>query len=100
MLSFQAICLLSIALMAASAAASTYQRGPNFIVMQPDDLEFFEEWTPPAHFDISEIVENPSGSDLPNINSLRSGGVQMNQAYSASAMCGTSRYRYSVTLSA
>jgi hypothetical protein len=43
------------------------ERGiPNFIIMQPDDLEFFEEWTPHAHFDSSEIVDYPSDSDANN----------------------------------
>jgi hypothetical protein len=70
------------------------QRGvPNFIVMHPDDLEFFEVWSPPAHFSPSKIVDYPSGSDLPNMNFLREKGVQFNRAYAASSMCGTSRYR-------
>ena len=67
---------------------------PNFIVMQPDDFEFFEEWMPPAHFASGTLFDYPLGSDLPNINYLRENGVEFKQAYTASSMCGTSRYRY------
>ncbi len=66
---------------------------PNIIIMQPDDLPFFDKFTPPPN--------NPSEPDLkieipdyglPNIDSLRLNGLQMMQAYAASPMCGTSRY--------
>ena len=62
--------------------------------MQPDDLEFFEEWTPPAHHTSSSTFDYPTDSDLPFMNRLRQKGVQFTAAYAASSMCGTSRYRY------
>ena len=65
---------------------------PNFIVFQPDDLDFYEDWVPPPHFDNDAIAEYPSDSVLPNMAYLRTSGVQMTQAYAESAMCGTSRY--------
>lgn len=63
---------------------------PNVIIMQPDDFQFFSEWEPPAH--------NPSKTPfsmkthLPNIERLRSDGLEMSRAYTASPMCGTSRF--------
>lgn len=68
---------------------------PNFIIMQPDDLEFLEAWTPPAHFtDSAELVINrPSNASMiPHLEYLRTNGLQMRQAHAASPMCGTSRY--------
>ena len=79
---------------ASPVAAPTGQgTKPNIIIMQPDDLQFFDEWTPPPN--------NPNEIDLqkafpayglPNIESLRLNGLQMMQAYTASPVCGTSRY--------
>ena len=65
---------------------------PNFIVMQPDDLQFFEEWTPPAHFPARRDDVYSFVLPLRNIERLRTAGLQMRQAYTASPMCGTSRY--------
>jgi len=62
---------------------------PNIIVMQPDDFAFMDEWTPPP--------DNPDGSSeqdgfppsgLPNLERLRTGGLQMMQAYTTSPVCG------------
>jgi len=66
---------------------------PNIIIMQPDDLAFLDEWTPPPNKPTDPDSEDrfpPSG--LPNIDSLRVNGLQMMQAYAASPVCGTSRY--------
>jgi len=66
---------------------------PNFIVMQPDDLLWLEEWDPVPHFDPpGMVVTVPDVSLIPNIERLRLNGIQMKQAYTASAVCGTSRY--------
>ena len=65
---------------------------PNFIVIQPDDLEFFQRWDPPPHVRDGFGGTAFPASGLPNIDSLRSNGLTMTQAYTASAMCGTSRY--------
>lgn len=62
----------------------------NVIVMQPDDLDFFNTWTPPPNVR-SITVELPSVG-LPNIERLRKDGLQMMNAYTASPKCGTSRY--------
>jgi len=69
---------------------------PNVIVMQPDDLPFFDPWTSPTD-NPTDPVQNPfpNGGDayaLPNLERLRTQGVQMLQAYTASPSCGTSRY--------
>lgn len=67
----------------------------NFIIMQPDDMEWHEEWGSPAHFDTSDsssIILKPATSLIPNIEQLRTEGLQMNNAYVASPLCGTSRY--------
>lgn len=65
---------------------------PNFIIIQPDDYRFFMDWIPPAQFDPYYHVEYPPYSTLPNINRIRSEGLDMVSAYTASSMCGTSRY--------
>jgi arylsulfatase A-like enzyme len=68
---------------------------PNVIVIQPDDLPFFDPWTSPTDNPI-DPVENPfpnrSSYALPHLERLRTQGVQMMQAYTASPSCGTSRY--------
>ena len=66
---------------------------PNIIIMQPDDLQFFDEWSPPPNnpYTPNRQVSLPTNG-LPNIDSLRLNGLQMKQAYTASPMCGTSRY--------
>ena len=57
------------------------RRRPNFIVMQPDDLKFFEEWLPPAHFpDSSDIATYSSRYSLPNMDRLRENGITITQA--------------------
>jgi arylsulfatase A len=61
---------------------------PNVIVMQPDDFPFLSQWNPPGHTldaDIFSII-------LPNINRLRTSGLEMKRAYTTSPACGTSRY--------
>lgn len=65
---------------------------PNFIVVQPDDLHFFENWNPPAHFNTARPNYYPPNSQLPWMNFLRSNGLEMTRAYTASPKCGTSRY--------
>ncbi|VEU40089.1 unnamed protein product [Pseudo-nitzschia multistriata] len=61
--------------------------------MQPDDFRFLDNWTPPPN-----TPDNPNLADpfpavgLPNIERLRTNGLQMMQAYTGSPMCGTSRF--------
>lgn len=65
---------------------------PNIIIMQPDDLEFFDEWAaPPNPPDTKRRPSLPSFG-LPNLEGLRLSGLQMLQAYVASPKCGTSRF--------
>ena len=76
---------------------SNIQKRPNIIVIQPDDHLFLEEWNPPARFEQGEtsstsIFDESYISPVPNINRLRNNGLEMTNAYSASTMCGTSRY--------
>jgi arylsulfatase A-like enzyme len=76
-----------------SNADESTRRQPNFIVIQPDDHYFFEEWNPPARLDGNPNPSFPPNSNgLPNINRIKNEGVEMKNAYSASTMCGTSRY--------
>ena len=66
---------------------------PNIIIMQPDDLKFFDTWTPPPKKPSNPNLVFPFPDwGLPNIERLRKDGLQMMQAYTASPMCGTSRY--------
>ena len=60
-----------------------YKR-PNFIVMQPDDLNFYGSWTPPPHYPDRNDVAMPAEYFLKNMDRLRSEGLQMMQAYTAS----------------
>jgi len=71
---------------------STRKR-PNIIIMQPDDLVFMDEWGPPPNNPIASDSANiyPQ-TGMPNIEALRTGGLQMKQAYTASPVCGTSRF--------
>ena len=66
---------------------------PNIIVMQPDDLEYYDEWSPPPNnpSQPNETLEIPSAG-LPNMEYLRTNGLHMLQAYTVSPMCGTSRF--------
>ena len=71
------------------------QGRPNIIIMQPDDFPFMDEWTPPprnAHLPAQHPEVYNEGNGLQHINKLRLGGVEMMQAYTASPVCGTSRY--------
>lgn len=73
---------LALLLCAASVLTLTEAQKPNFIVMQPDDLRFFEAWTPPPHYPTRAQVENfPCDNCLPNIERLRTNGLQMMEAY-------------------
>ena len=59
---------------------------PNFIVMQPDDLDFFERWTPPVHFPtMGRTATMPASHVLSNMERLRTKGLHMKQAYTASS---------------
>ena len=68
-------------------------KGLNFIIMQPDDLQFFDNWSPPPNSPKTpnKKTDFPPGG-LPNIEKLRLNGLQMKQAYTTSPQCGTSRY--------
>ena len=76
-----------------SSSSTITSDRPNVIIMQPDDLHFYDIWNPPPN-----NPDNPNQSHvtsrygLPNIESLRLNGIQMMEAYTTSAMCGTSRF--------
>ncbi|CAB9519655.1 Arylsulfatase G [Seminavis robusta] len=63
---------------------------PNIIVMQPDDFQFFTEWDPPAHRAGATLYSDTDY--LPHLTRFRANGLEMKRAYTASSMCGTSRY--------
>ena len=78
---------------------------PNIIIMQPDDFPFFAEWSPPPRNPYPDSDKDrgprarrkfaegfPAGFTMPNLERLRKQGLQMTQAYTASAACATSRY--------
>lgn len=69
----------------------------NFVIIQPDDLHYYEDWSPPPYLPWSDRdgypgETYPGTSDLPWINALRSSGLHLTSAYAASPKCGTSRY--------
>jgi arylsulfatase A-like enzyme len=61
---------------------------PNVIVMQPDDFPFVSQWAPPGHTPNANVYS----INLPNIDRLRTNGLEMKRAYTTSPACGTSRY--------
>jgi len=65
---------------------------PNIIVIQPDDLVHMDEWSPPPDTPIRASSNSIPTDGMPNIEELRTNGLQMMQAYTASPVCGTSRY--------
>jgi arylsulfatase A-like enzyme len=72
---------------------TTSKKRPNIIIMQPDDLVFIDKWTPPPNNPSSPNSKNRiPDAGMPNIELLRTSGLQMMQAYAASAVCGTSRF--------
>jgi hypothetical protein len=81
---------------APAAEPNVIPRGVNVILMQPDDLEFFDEWSSPPNNPSTPNrnvnFPNNNGNGLPNIERLRVDGLQMMQAYTASPVCGTSRF--------
>lgn len=67
----------------------------NFVIIQPDDMNFYEDWNPPPYMPWSGNYpgkEFPGTSTLPWITKLRDEGLDMTQAYAAAPKCGTSRY--------
>ena len=78
-------------LLLASLAGSSYAR-PNVIIMQPDDFPFMDEWTGPPNKPNNPDFHPEIDNGLQHINRLRLNGLQMMQAYTASPVCGTSRY--------
>ena len=85
----------AIAALAISAVAIAPASSTNFIVIQPDDLPYYEDWSPPPQLPWSGNYPGasyPENSDLPWINKLKNEGMVMTNAYTASPKCGTSRY--------
>src|SRR6056300_1517408 len=67
----------------------------NFIVIQPDDMQFYDDWSPPPYLPWNRRYPGksfPGTSSLPWINKLRTDGLEMASAYAAAPKCGTSRY--------
>lgn len=65
----------------------------NWIIFQTDDLNHLEYWqSTPPHFHNNNARNVPRQSVIPNIEKLRTEGVEFLQAHTASPMCGTSRY--------
>ena len=63
------------------------RKPPNFIIIQPDDHYFFEEWNPPGRFfwstdtDTEKTPRKFSNGLTPNIDYLRYNGIEMTNAY-------------------
>lgn len=83
--------LLLLLIACCSMLSTASAQRPNVIVMQPDDLPFFEDWSPPPN-NPSQPDKTVPTPDLFNMERLRLDGVQMMQAYTTSPMCGTSRF--------
>eukprot|EP00588_Corethron_pennatum_P013768 CAMPEP_0194271594 /NCGR_PEP_ID=MMETSP0169-20130528/5336_1 /TAXON_ID=218684 /ORGANISM="Corethron pennatum, Strain L29A3" /LENGTH=1088 /DNA_ID=CAMNT_0039013977 /DNA_START=145 /DNA_END=3411 /DNA_ORIENTATION=- len=67
-------------------------RRPNIIVMQPDDMSFFDVWTPPPNSPGKRKPTPLPDDGMTHLENLRTGGIQFMQAYTASPVCGTSRF--------
>ena len=69
------------------------QARPNIVVMQPDDLQSYDDWSrPPNNPNSRRANQFRSLPPVPNIERLRKDGAWMKQAYTTSPACGTSRY--------
>ncbi|KAL7540868.1 hypothetical protein ACHAXR_010440 [Thalassiosira sp. AJA248-18] len=76
-----------------SSDGNMKDKRPNIILMQPDDMPFFDAWSrPPNNPDDPNQIKPLPNYGLPHIESLRMNGMQLMQAYTASPMCGTSRF--------
>eukprot|EP00928_Gymnodinium_smaydae_P081382 TRINITY_DN64918_c0_g1_i1.p1 TRINITY_DN64918_c0_g1~~TRINITY_DN64918_c0_g1_i1.p1 ORF type:complete len:544 (-),score=52.82 TRINITY_DN64918_c0_g1_i1:54-1685(-) len=64
---------------------------PNFIVFQPDDMPFYDNWGPPPNKP-SRPRRATTNPGLPNMEKVRSEGVSFSNAYVVSPACGTSRF--------
>ena len=67
----------------------------NFLVIQPDDMAFYDSWSPPPFLPWNRRYPGsgfPGSSTLPWINKLKDEGLDMTSAYAAAPKCGTSRY--------
>ena len=88
----------SSSLPVSSASASEMKnKNINFIIIQPDDHYFFQEWDPPSTLfeKYRQQPKYPYENFLPNIeNRIRNAPVSldMKNSYASSTMCGTSRY--------
>ncbi|KAL3912812.1 MAG: hypothetical protein SGILL_006737 [Bacillariaceae sp.] len=83
----QAIFITTVAVTLLLSSLQVLAR-PNVIIIQPDDLPFFDEFHPPAQ----RRGAQPRSLHLPNIDRLRADGLEMTRAYTVSPACGTSRY--------
>ena len=74
--------------------ASSFAKRPNILIIQPDDLPHYDSWHRPPNTpdDPRRKFPFPSTDGLPNLERLRNGGIELTQAYTTSAMCGTSRW--------
>ena len=84
-------------LVASTSASASEMKNINFIIIQPDDHYFFQEWDPPSTLSgkNSQQPKYPYENYLPNIeNRIRNAPVSldMKNSYASAAMCGTSRY--------
>jgi len=91
-----AIASISTATILAATTAVVLLNGAsavNFVIIQPDDMHFYDEWNPPPYLPWGGNnypgQEYPGTSDLPWINKLRTEGLTMTQAYAAAPKCGT-----------
>ncbi|KAL7531696.1 hypothetical protein ACHAWF_003875 [Thalassiosira exigua] len=75
----------------AEESTSASGKRPNVVVVQPDDLPFYDKWWYPDPPPRGAGYDYPSAG-LPHIESLRTGGAQFTQAYTVGPMCGTSRF--------
>ena len=82
-------------LLAAAAIPVRQTAAVNFIVIQPDDMQFYDDWSPPPYLPWNRRYPGkafPGSSTLPWINKLKTDGLDMTSAYAAAPKCGTSRY--------
>ncbi|KAL9185694.1 hypothetical protein ACHAXT_003471, partial [Thalassiosira profunda] len=91
----------TVTIVAAALGPIAPANAVNFLVIQPDDLDFYDDWNPPAFlpwapnpYPGASYPTDSTGAayPLPWINKLRAEGLEMTQAYAASPKCGTSRY--------
>jgi len=86
-----AACRIFTLLVFASQYGIALSATPNFIIFQPDDMPFYDTWSPPGNAP-SKMNRKQTPPSLPHMTKVRTEGASFTNAYVVSPACGTSRW--------